>query len=97
MEGLVRLEDLPSDEYVYDESVMTLKGEKNHYTIGDSVRVIVANSNIRLRQIDFDLVGVEKNTLGNFVVKKKDKKSKKSTRKSVKISKTKNTKRKKKR
>lgn len=97
VEGLVRLEDLPSDEYVYDESVMTLKGEKNHYTIGDSVRVIVANSNIRLRQIDFDLVGVEKNTLGNFVVKKKDKKSKKSTRKSVKISKTKNTKRKKKR
>lgn len=76
VEGLVRLEDLPSDEYVYDDMAMTLKGNNHHYTIGDSVKVIVANANTRLRQIDFDLVGVEKNSLGSFVIKKKNKKSK---------------------
>lgn len=97
IEGLVRLEDLPSDEYVYDESAMTLKGKKHHYTIGDSVRIIVANANTKLRQVDFDLVGVEKNTLGSFVVKKKDKSSKKLSKKSSNILKIKNSKRKKKR
>ncbi len=97
VEGLVRLEDLPSDEYEFDERAMTLKGAKHHYTIGDSVRVIVANANTRLRQIDFDLVGVEKNTLGSFVVKKKDKRSKKLDMRTAKISKVKNSKRKKRR
>ena len=76
IEGLVKLEYLPSDEYVYDDMSMSLKGNNHHYTIGDSVKIIVANANTKLRQIDFELVGVEKNTLRNFVIKKKDKKSK---------------------
>ena len=92
IEGLVRLENLPMDEYIYDDLSMSLDGKYNHFTIGDEVEIIVSNTNTRLRQIDFDLVGVEK-TLYNKVVKKKNKSEKKS--KNVKSSKrtsfTKNT------
>ena len=97
VEGLVRLEYLPSDEYEYDDMSMTLKGNNHHYTIGDTLKVIVANANTKLRQIDFELVGVEKNTLGSFVIKKKDNRTKKQTRKTSKTTKSKSNKNKRKR
>ena len=97
VEGLVRLEYLPSDEYEYDDMSMTLKGNNHHYTIGDTLKVIVANANTKLRQIDFELVGVEKNTLGSFVIKKKDNRTKKQTRKISKTTKSKSNKNKRKR
>ena len=76
IEGLVRLDDLPSDEYEYDEFSLTLHGKHNHFSIGDVVEVVVANTNTKLHQIDFTLAGVEPNN-NNFVVKKnKDKNSK---------------------
>ena len=76
IEGLVRLDSLPMDEYVYDDMGMSLHGKFNHYTIGDQVEIVVANTNTRLRQIDFDLAGVEK-TSYNRVVKKNKKEEKK--------------------
>ena len=81
IEGLVRLDNLPMDEYVYDEMSMTLQGRTHSYTIGDQLEIIVANTNTRLRQIDFDLVGVEKSGF-NRVIKKKEKSEKKTKSKS---------------
>ena len=74
IEGLVKLDWLPSDEYVYDDMSLTLHGSRHHYTIGDSVKVIVASANTHLRQIDFELSGVEK--AGNNFVRKKENKEK---------------------
>lgn len=71
VEGLIRLESLPQDEYVYDDLSLTLKGKNHTFTIGDELNVVVANANTRLRQIDFDLAGVER-TLKNCIVKKKN-------------------------
>ncbi len=77
VEGLVKLDYLPMDEYTYDELSLTLAGKTHHYSIGDKVEVIVASANTHLRQVDFELVGVDKN-LGSFVVKKEQKKTTKS-------------------
>jgi len=77
VEGLVKLDYLPQDEYVYDEMALTLHGSNHHYSIGDEVEIVVAAANTRLRQIDFELFGVEKSH--NFVTKKEnDKDNKKS-------------------
>ena len=88
VEGLVKLDYLPSDEYVYDDMSLTLHGAYHHYIIGDEVEVVVANTNTRLRQIDFELFGVEKSH--NYVIKKnenkKDNKSLKNNKKSSKKS-----------
>lgn len=64
IEGLVKLENLPMDDYVYDDLGMSLNGKYNHFTIGDKHKVLVSNVNINLHQIDFELVGVE-NVLGS--------------------------------
>ncbi|MBE5741687.1 MAG: ribonuclease R [Clostridiales bacterium] len=91
VEGLVKLDSLPMDEYIYDDMSLTLHGSTHHYTIGDSVDIIVANANTHLRQIDFDLVGVEKSH--NIVINKNEKikknksKNKDFTKNSRKISK----------
>ncbi len=86
IEGLVKLDYLPQDEYIYDDMKLTLHGANNHFTIGDSVEVVVANANTRLRQIDFELFGVEKSH--NYVTKKNDKKDKKIAKNNKKASKT---------
>ena len=86
IEGLVKLDYLPQDEYVYDDLSLTLHGSKNHFTIGDEVEVVVANTNTRLRQIDFSLFGVEKSH--NFVTKKNEKPKKKGLKHPRKTSKT---------
>lgn len=82
IEGLVKLDDLPKDDYVYDDMNLTLFGAYNHYTIGDNVKVVLASSNPVLRHIDFTLAGV-KNEIGNNVINKNA--DKKSRGKSLKI------------
>ncbi len=74
VEGMIRANDLPMDEYVYDELSMSMKGKFNSFTIGDTVKVIVANVNTQLRQIDFDLAGVEKPTKNTIINKNKGEK-----------------------
>ena len=86
IEGLVKLDYLPHDEYVYDDMALTLHGASHHFTIGDEVEVVVAGANTRLRQIDFELFGVEKSH--NYVTKKNDKKEKKGLKHAKKTSKT---------
>lgn len=55
IEGLVRLNDLKDDYYVFNEKDLSLIGERTHkaYRIGDPVEVIVASANTQTRQIDF--------------------------------------------
>ena len=59
VEGMVKVDNLPFDEYIYDELNLTLYGKNHKFTIGDEVNVIVASANPSLRQINFELVGVE--------------------------------------
>lgn len=86
VEGLVKLDCLPNDEYVYDDMALTLHGSNHHYTIGDEVEIVVAATNTRLRQIDFNLFGVEKSH--NYVTKKNEKPEKKGLKHVRKTSKT---------
>lgn len=72
IEGMVKLDDLPYDEYVYDEMLLSLYGKKNHFSIGDNIQIVVASTNTQLRQINFTLPGVQ-NAIRNYVVKKQDK------------------------
>lgn len=55
VEGLVRIESLPADNYLYMEKSLMLKGGSHEYKIGDRVRVKLVSSNIYTRKIDFDL------------------------------------------
>ena len=55
VEGLVRVESLPADNYLYMEKSLQLKGGVHSYKIGDKVRVKLVSSNIWTRKIDFEL------------------------------------------
>lgn len=56
VEGLVKLESLPLDNYLYFEKSMMLKGQRMSFKIGDSVKVKLVASNIYTRRVDFELV-----------------------------------------
>ena len=57
IEGLVPIKDM-KDFFKYDETRMTLTGERTHiqYTIGDKVRVRVVRANKNEKTIDFEIV-----------------------------------------
>ena len=58
VEGLVRLDDLSDDYYVFDEETFSLKGAHNKrgYRLGDEVRVRVKAANKEAKTIDFEIV-----------------------------------------
>lgn len=53
IEGLVRIENLPDDEYSYDEKTMKLKGRKHAYSFGDKIKIKVVAVDLSRRQIEF--------------------------------------------
>lgn len=53
VEGLVKIEDLPHDAYLYFERSMELKGQKHGFKIGDKMRVKLVNVNLFTRKVDF--------------------------------------------
>jgi len=57
IEGLVRMEDLKDDYYLYDESTFSLIGTrtKKVYRLGDEVEVIVKAANKEAHTIDFEI------------------------------------------
>lgn len=57
VEGLIRLENMTDDYYEFDEKSNSLIGrrKKRIYTAGDVVNVVLARTDILLRQIDFVL------------------------------------------
>jgi ribonuclease R len=58
IEGLVRLEDLPSDYWVFDPVHYRLKGQRTgrEYQLGHTVLVEVIRVDVALKRIDFRLV-----------------------------------------
>lgn len=61
VEGLIRVDDLKDDHYLYDESTLTLRGVKNKrgYRLGDTVAVIVKSASKELRTVDFVIANEE--------------------------------------
>ena len=55
VEGMIRIEDLPQDQYEYLEDRFTLKGYKRAFTIGDKLKVKSVRADILSREIDFEL------------------------------------------
>ena len=55
VEGLVRIEDLPDDAYLFLEKQLKLKGATHVYSIGDKVKVTLASVNLQNRNIDFKI------------------------------------------
>ncbi len=55
VEGLVKIEELPEDNYLFYEKSLMIKGNKHTFKIGDKIKIIIANSNIFTRKVDFSL------------------------------------------
>lgn len=57
IEGLVRLDDLTDDTYVYNEETFSLTGKKDKrgYRLGDKVKVLVKAANKEAKTIDFTI------------------------------------------
>lgn len=53
VEGLVRIENLPEDDYVFAEERYLLKGANHSYKIGDKMRIVVAACDIGTRRVEF--------------------------------------------
>lgn len=54
-EGLVRLEDLPRGNYVFDEKSFTLFSNRNVYKLGDEIKIKVASCDVIAGELDFVL------------------------------------------
>ena len=55
VEGAIRLEDLPSDEYTFDEAHMILRGKRRSFRMGDEVRIVVVACDVGARRCRFVL------------------------------------------
>ncbi|CAM4105655.1 ribonuclease R [Zobellia nedashkovskayae] len=58
-EGMVRISDIKDDYYTFDEKEYAIVGEKTKktYQLGDEVVVMVKNSDLIKRHLDFSLIG----------------------------------------
>lgn len=56
VEGMIKIQDLPQDQYEYHEERFCLKGYNNVFTIGDKVKVRSLRADILSREIDFGLI-----------------------------------------
>lgn len=56
VEGMIRIDSLPQDQYEYFEDRFMLKGYNNKFTIGDKLRVKAVRADILSKEIDFVLV-----------------------------------------
>jgi len=58
-EGMVRIRDIKGDYYIFDEKEYAITGErtKKTYQLGDEVVVMVKNTDLVKRHLDFALIG----------------------------------------
>lgn len=58
-EGMVRIRDIKGDYYIFDEKEYAIVGERNNksYQLGDEVIVMVKNTDLIKRHLDFSLIG----------------------------------------
>ena len=61
VEGLIKIEDLDGDNYIYHEKEQALVGfsSKNKFSLGDKIEIEVLRANKEARTIDFKLGGVK--------------------------------------
>jgi len=61
-EGMVRLNDLRDDHYVFDKDEFAVIGQRTHnkYTLGDEVYVKVKNADLVRKHLDFTMLGSKK-------------------------------------
>ncbi len=61
-EGMVRIRDIKDDYYTFDEKQYALVGERRRkvYQLGDEVRVMVKDTDLVKRHLDFSLLGKAK-------------------------------------
>ncbi|UAB81951.1 ribonuclease R [Marixanthomonas sp. SCSIO 43207] len=61
-EGMVRLNDLRDDHYVFDKDEFAVIGQRTHnkYTLGDEVYVKVKNADLVRKHLDFIMLGSRK-------------------------------------
>ncbi|MDD3940763.1 MAG: ribonuclease R [Candidatus Pacebacteria bacterium] len=57
-EGMIRLRDLGDDFYIYDEKKSRIFGENSgeQFRVGDRIKIRVKNTNLDLKQIDYELI-----------------------------------------
>ena len=57
-EGMVRIRDIKSDFYIFDEAQFAIIGQstKNIYQLGDDVKVQVKNTDLERKHLDFNLI-----------------------------------------
>jgi len=100
LDGLVKVDDIGGDHYVYDEDTLTLKGKrtKKVFTVGDRVKIKVAAVSVEEGKIDFILLshkgekgggGDKKKSSMPKIFKDKPSKGKKKTKSSKKAKKKK--------
>lgn len=76
IEGMIKFENLPIDNYDYDPQLMQLKGSKHLYSLGDKVKVMVVASNPHTRRIEFELADRVKPSTMEDIAKFKNKSNK---------------------
>lgn len=57
-EGMIRIKDIKNDYYIFDEKQYALIGQvtKNLYQLGDEVTVMVKNTDLERKHLDFNLI-----------------------------------------
>lgn len=57
-EGMISIQDLPNDRFVFNEKNITIEGQKTQktYSFGDQVKVKISDVNPRKRTIDLELI-----------------------------------------
>ena len=55
VEGLIRLENLPQDDYNYEDKKLILSGKRNKFFIGKKVKVKLTGASVEQRRVDFEL------------------------------------------
>jgi len=80
IEGMIKFENLPIDNYDYDPKTMQLEGSKHSYSLGDKVQVMVVASNTHTRRIEFELADRVKPSSLEEIAREKDKTTKPAKR-----------------
>lgn len=59
-EGMVSIRDIKGDYYIFDEKEYAIVGERTNktYQLGDEVVVMVKNTDLIKRHLDFSLIGI---------------------------------------
>jgi ribonuclease R len=59
IEGMVALRDLSDEFYLFDEEEYAAVGSRSgrKFVLGDRVRIRVKGADLRLKQLDFEMVG----------------------------------------